>query len=192
MNKEGPSWSRSRYDVVVVGAGPNGLAAAIALSRAGLATLLVEAEDTLGGGARTKELTLPGFVHDVCSAVHPLAVASPFFSSLPLAEHGLEWVYPPAALAHPLDGGSAVILERSIETTSATLGQDATAYRKLLQPLVTTWRQLADDVLGPFRFPQHPLVLARFGRHGVCEVVWCQAIFVAFYNTSSDKNRQIS
>src|SRR5215207_502282 len=121
------------YDAVVIGSGPNGLAAAIVLARAGQSVLVLEAEQTLGGGARSAALTLPGFVHDVCSAVHPLAVASPFFRSLPLAEHGLEWVYPPAALAHPLDGGAAVILERSLETTSATLGQDATAYRKLMQ-----------------------------------------------------------
>jgi phytoene dehydrogenase-like protein len=155
------------YHAIVIGSGPNGLAAATVLARAGHSVLVLEAEQTIGGGARSSALTLPGFVHDVCSAVHPLAVASPFFSSLPLAEHGLEWVYPPAALAHPLDGDSAVILERSIETTSATLGRDAAAYWKLMQPLVTTWRQLAAEVLGPFRVPQHPLVLARFGRHAL-------------------------
>src|SRR5215210_6923277 len=117
MGKRG-TWSRASYDVVVVGAGPNGLAAAIALSRAGLATLLVEAEDTPGGGARTGELTLPGFLHDVCSTVHPLAVASPFFRSLQLERFGLEWIHPPAPLAHVLREGDAVLLERSVDATA--------------------------------------------------------------------------
>ncbi len=157
-----PSW-----DAIVIGSGPNGLAAAIVLARAGRSVLVLEAEQTIGGGARSAALTLPGFVHDVCSAVHPLAVASPFFSSLPLTEHGLEWVYPPAALAHPLDGGTTVMLERSLEATGETLGRDAAAYRKVMQPLVAVWQQLASDVLGPFRLPHHPFVLARFGRHAL-------------------------
>src|SRR5512132_4662327 len=122
------SYTHSTYDAIIVGAGPNGLAAAITLARAGRAVLVLEAEPTVGGGARSAALTLPGFVHDICSAVHPLAVASPFFSSLPLAEHGLEWIYPPAALAHPFDEGTAVILQRSIEATGDTLGSDAAAY----------------------------------------------------------------
>ncbi|MDQ3973565.1 MAG: FAD-dependent oxidoreductase, partial [Actinomycetota bacterium] len=115
----------SRGRDVVVGAGPNGLAAAITLARAGRRVLVLEAEETVGGGARSEQLTLPGFVHDVCSAVHPLAVASPFFRTLDLAGQGLRWSYPPAPLAHPLDGGIAVVLERSVEATAAALGPDA-------------------------------------------------------------------
>src|SRR5262244_3066699 len=127
------------YDAVVVGSGPNGLAAAITLARGGCSVLVYEANATIGGGARSAALTLPGFVHDVCSAVHPLAVASPFFGSLPLAEHGLEWIYPPAAVAHPFDGGTAAVLTRSIAETCETLVGDAAAYRKLMQPLVAAW-----------------------------------------------------
>lgn len=151
------------WDAIIIGSGPNGLAAAIVLACAGHSVCVFEAEDTIGGGARSAALTLPGFVHDVCSAVHPLAAASPFFSTLPLAEHGLEWVYPPAALAHPLDDGTAAVLERSVVTTSETLGQDAAAYRKFMSPLATRWERLKVDLLGPPRWPRHPLVLARFG-----------------------------
>src|SRR6184192_1777897 len=111
------------YDAAIVGSGPNGLASAITLARAGLKVLVLEANSTVGGGARSAELTLPGFVHDVCSAVHPLAAGSPFFRSLPLAEHGLEWIHPPAPLAHPFDDGTAVLLERSVATTGETLGR---------------------------------------------------------------------
>src|SRR6266566_7340227 len=122
------------FDAVVVGSGPNGLAAAIELARSGWSVCVFEARDTVGGGARSAELTQPGFIHDVCSAIHPLAFASPFFKSLPLAEHGLEWIHPPAALAHPFDDGTAAIVERAIEATGATLGADADAYRRLLGP----------------------------------------------------------
>src|SRR6266487_4463284 len=128
--------SRHSYDAIVVGAGPNGLAAAITLARAGRSVLVLESKDTIGGGSRSMELTLPGFVHDVCSAIHPLGVGSPFFRSVPLAEHGLEWVHPPAPLAHPLDDGTAAVLERSVEETARGLGPDADAYRRLMGPLV--------------------------------------------------------
>jgi phytoene dehydrogenase-like protein len=150
-------------DAVVVGSGPNGLAAAITLAQAGCTVTVLEAKASIGGGMRSAELTLPGFSHDICSAIHPLGVGSPFFRSLPLANYGLEWIDPPAPLAHPL-GESAVMLEQSIAATGATLGPDATAYRKLMAPLAAAWDGLAQDLLGPFPFPpRHPLVLARFG-----------------------------
>ena len=151
-------------DAVVIGSGPNGLSAAIELARSGRSVTVYEANDTIGGGCRSAELTLPGFVHDVCSAFHPLGAASPFFRSLDLSREGLEWVEPPAALAHPLDDGTAVILERSIEATASTLGPDSRAYRRLVGPLVPEWPDLAADALGPLlRVPRHPFVMARFG-----------------------------
>ena len=151
------------WDVIVIGSGPNGLAAAVVLARAGRSVLILEAEETIGGGARSFPLTLPGFVHDLCSAVHPLAVASPFFRTLPLAEHGLEWIDPPVALAHPFDNGHAALLQRSIAATGETLGRDAAAYTRLMQPGVRHWQKLVTDLLGPPRMPRHPFVLARFG-----------------------------
>ncbi len=154
---------RASYDAVVVGAGPNGLAAAITLARAGRSVIVFEARGTVGGGCRSAELTLPGFVHDVCSAIHPMALASPFFRALPLEQYGLEWIQPPAALAHPLDDGSAAVLERSIEATGATLGEDAGRYYRLMAPIVANWDKIAEGVLGPLRIPHHPFALARFG-----------------------------
>ena len=149
--------------MVVVGSGPNGLAAAIALARAGVPVSLVEGADTIGGGCRSEELTRPGFVHDTCSTVHALALASPFLSRLPLDEHGLELVHPDVPLAHPLDDGSAAILERSVEATALRLGPDARAYRRLFEPLVSSADHLFEGILGPLRPPRHPLVMARFG-----------------------------
>jgi phytoene dehydrogenase-like protein len=150
-------------DAVVVGSGPNGLAAAITMARAGRSVLVVEAAETIGGGARTAELTVPGFLHDVCSAIHPLAKASRCFRELPLAEHGLELVQPSAPLAHPLDDGTAVVLERSVEETAAVLGPDAEAYRKLMGPLVRRGERLEPFLLGHSPFPRRPLLAARFG-----------------------------
>ncbi|OGX87095.1 phytoene desaturase family protein [Hymenobacter glacialis] len=155
------------FDAVVVGSGPNGLAAAITLQQAGLSVLLLEGKDTVGGGLRTAELTLPGFRHDVCSAIHPLGAESPFFTTLPLAKHGLEYLYPPVAAAHPLDNGTAAILEQSLAATAARLGTDAPAYQHLLAPVVRDWERLAPAILGPLRLPEHPLVLARFGLKGL-------------------------
>ena len=158
--------AKESYDAVVIGAGPNGLAAAIVLAQAGRSVLILEAKLTVGGGTRSMELTLPGFVHDVCSAIHPLGLGSPFFRTLPLEKYGLEWIEPPAALAHPLDDGRAVILYRSIQQSANTMGWDAKAYSRLMQPLVQDWEtKLAEDVLAPIpgHFPRHPFSLARFG-----------------------------
>ena len=152
---------------IVVGSGPNGLAAAIALARAGRSVAVLEGADTLGGGCRSAELTLPGFVHDVCSTVHSLSLASPFLSSLPLERHGFELAHPEAPLAHPFDDGSAVLLERSVAETARGLGPDEQAYRRLLEPLVRDSSGLFRDVLAPLRPPQRPLLMARFGLSGL-------------------------
>jgi phytoene dehydrogenase-like protein len=151
----------------IVGAGPNGLAAAIVLANAGLAVEVKEAASLAGGAARSAELTLPGFLHDLGSAVHPMAVTSPFFSTLPLAEAGLHWIYPAAELAHPLDDGTAVMLERDLEATATHLGSDASAYRRLYGPLLAGWDSLRHDLLKPVGWPQHPIALARFGLLGL-------------------------
>jgi phytoene dehydrogenase-like protein len=151
------------YDVIVIGSGPNGLSAAITVAQQGKSVVVYEAEKNIGGGARSAELTLPGFVHDLCSAVYPLAIGSPFFRSLPLARHGLEWIQPAAAAAHPFDDGTVVTLERSVEATAAQLGRDGKSYGKLIQPLVTAWNGLDAALLGPLRLPKHPRKLARFG-----------------------------
>ncbi len=155
------------YDAVVVGAGPNGLAAAIVLAQAGISVLLIEARETVGGGTRTDELTLPGYRHDVCSAIHPMAVASPLFRTLPLAEFGLSWVEPPAPLAHPLDDGDAALLETSLDETARGLGVDAASYRALMGPFVRAHERLIPGLLAPFRWPAHPFLLLRFGFWGL-------------------------
>lgn len=152
------------HDAVVVGSGPNGLAAAIALARAGRSVLVREAANELGGGLRSAELTLPGFVHDLCSAIHPLAAASPFLRTLPLADHGLEWIDPPSPLAHPLEGAEAVVVRRSVEETAERLGRDGKSYARLFRPLADDWPRLEQALLGPLvRPPRHPVALARFG-----------------------------
>lgn len=154
-------------DAVVVGSGPNGLAAAIELARAGRGVRVLEGSETIGGGTRSAELTLPGFLSDVCSAVHPLGAASPFFRALPLARHGLEWIEPPLALAHPFDDGTAAILTRSIDETADSLGPDGPAYRRLVGPLVAGADLFAQEVLAPLHFPRHPVELAKFGVRAV-------------------------
>ncbi len=148
----------------VIGAGPNGLAAAVVLAQAGFQVEVYEAQPTVGGAARTMELTRPGFRHDFGSAVHPMAAGSPFFNSLPLHEFGLSWIHSPAPLAHPLDNGRAVILERDLAAAETALGADGRAWRRVMQPLVSHWNDLTEDILGPpVHLPRHPLLLARFG-----------------------------
>src|SRR5438270_4035434 len=157
------------YDAAIVGSGPNGLASAITLARAGLKVLVLEANSTVGGGARSAELTLPGFVHDVCSAVHPLAAGSPFFKTLPLERFGLDWIQPALPLAHPLDDGSAACLHRDVDLTGDSLGTDAGAYRKLMAPLARNWEKLSGEFLQPImHLPRHPLALAKFGLRAMC------------------------
>lgn len=157
-----------RYDAVVVGSGPNGLTAAALLGRAGLSVLVLEADaGELGGGLRTRELTLPGFHHDVCSAVHTMGCLSPVFALLELERHGLEWCFPPASVAHPLDEGPAVLLEPSLESTAAGLGGDGRAYRHLVEPFLAQPEKLVADLLAPLGVPRQPLVMARFGWLGL-------------------------
>lgn len=155
--------SREEFDAVVVGSGPNGLSAAIELAQAGLKVCVLEAKDTIGGGARTIELTLPGFLHDVCSAIHPVGVVSPFFRALGLEKLGVEWVEPRAALAHPFDDGSAALMFKSLEETGATLGPDASSYENLMRPFVERADAFFNEILKPIRIPRHPFLMARFG-----------------------------
>jgi phytoene dehydrogenase-like protein len=162
---------KSQFDAIVVGSGPNGLAAAVAIAQAKRSVLVYEAGETIGGGTRTMELTRPGFLHDVCSAVHPMALASPFWRNLPLASHGLEWIQPTIPLAHPLDHGRAAVLEQSLEGTAQTLGRDGPGYRKLFGPILPHATGLFEDLLGPFRIPRRPFAALQFGWRAIrsCE-----------------------
>jgi phytoene dehydrogenase-like protein len=154
-----------RYDAIVVGSGPNGLAAAITLAKAGLSVLVLEANETPGGGVKTEALTLPGFAHDVCSSIHPLAVASPFFRTLDL---DVQWIFPEIDLAHPLGGDGAAWLNRSITSSAESLGKDAQSYRRLMEPLVAVWKPLIQEILQPMvHFPRHPWMLSKFGMLGL-------------------------
>ena len=168
----------NKYDAVVVGSGPNGLAAAITLARVGYSVLVLEANSTIGGGARSAELTLPGFVHDVCSAVHPLAAGSPFFKSLPLERFGLHWIQPEIPLAHPFDDGTAACLYRDVDFTADSLGQDKRNYCKLMKPLVRDWEKLSAEFLQPMlHLPRHPIALAKFGMRVLCPTTLLANLF---------------
>ena len=158
---------RSDWDVVVIGSGPNGLAAAIVAARRGLSVLLIEARDEIGGGLRTIELTLPGFRHDVCASVMPMGLASPFFRTLPLGEHGLEWIVPEVCAAHPLERGDAVLLLNDIGATAAGLGDDRDAWLLTVGAVARDWPELEADILSPLGIPRHPFRFARFGVQGL-------------------------
>jgi phytoene dehydrogenase-like protein len=165
-------------DAVVVGSGPNGLAAAIELARAGVSVRVLEARDEIGGGIRTAELTLPGFAHDVCSGCHPMGLLSPFFRTLDLERHGLRWIRPPASVAHPLDDEPAVLLRRSLQETASELGEDARAYQKLFSPFLKDPHGLLADLLAPLRIPKHPFQMIRFGLPGLLPAAgWVRARF---------------
>ncbi|MEJ5053293.1 phytoene desaturase family protein [Sphingobacterium sp. MYb382] len=165
------------YDAIIVGAGPNGLAAAITMQQQGLSTLLIEGADTIGGGMRSKELIWPGYTHDICSAIHPMAMASPFLRSIPLAKFGLRFVHAPIAAAHPLANGEAALLFQDVAETADQLGKDAKTYRHLIQPIVDNWEHLALATMGPLRFPQHPFQLASFGLKALPPADWIAKLF---------------
>lgn len=165
--------SAERFDAVVIGSGPNGLSAAVRLAEAGRSVLVLEQADVIGGGTRSAELTLPGYVHDVCAAVHALGVSAPAMSLDTLGEHGLRWVWPEIPLAHPLDGGRAGVLYRSVDDTAAALGADGRAWRRLFGPLVENWPKVLPQLLGPvISVPRHPIAMARFGVHALQPASW--------------------
>jgi len=159
--------SSNTYDAIVIGSGPNGLAAAIRLALEGLHVKIFEASDTVGGGMRTQELMQSGVKHDICSAIHPMAASSPFMRKLPLDEFGLEWIKPEYPLAHPMDDGSAIMMHHSIAVTAGELGADRDSYHRAMKPIAENWNELTRDFLGPLTFPAHPLKMARFGLQAI-------------------------
>jgi phytoene dehydrogenase-like protein len=169
---------KENYDAIIVGSGPNGLAAAITMQQAGLSVLIVEAKEVIGGGLRSAELTLPHFVHDVCSAIHPLAVGSPFFKTLRLEQYGLQFINRTIAAAHPFDDGTAAALHHSTEQTAQLLGSDELSFLRLMKPLVRDWPGIAADVLGPLHFPKRPFNMARFGLHAITSATHLAIRFV--------------
>lgn len=156
-----------QYDAIVIGSGPNGLSAAITLARKKLSVLVIEADKNPGGGMRTAELTLPGFKHDVCSAIHPMGYSSPFFRTIPLTDLGVEWIFPETAVAHMFNKKKAVLLKKSIEETTSQFGVDETKYKNYISPLVESWDNLAPDLLGPITFPKHPIEALKFGLNAI-------------------------
>src|SRR5579862_3452002 len=173
-------------DAIVVGSGVNGLAAAITIARAGRCVHVYEAEDTLGGSVRSAELTLPGFIHDVCSAVYPLSISSPFFRDLELDDYGLQFIQPEAALAHPFDNGIAAVITHSLDETADQFGEDGPAFKKLYTPLVENWEKISDDILRPVHFPKHPFDLARLGLNAIFS-----AQHLAYSKFKADKARGV-
>jgi phytoene dehydrogenase-like protein len=165
------------FDAVIVGAGPNGLAAAITLAQQGRSVLVLEAQDTIGGGCRSAEVTLPGFLHDICAAIHPMGVVSPFFRSVPLQDHGLQWIDSPAAVAHPFDDGTVALLQPSLEATGETLDGDGARWAALMRPYLRDADAFFEEVLKPVRIPRHPWLMARFGVAGLrsCEALVTRA-----------------
>jgi phytoene dehydrogenase-like protein len=159
-------------DAIVIGSGPNGLAAAIVIAQTGRKVVVFEANETIGGGARSGEMTLPGFTHDLGSAVHPTAIVSPLFRSLPLADHGLEWIEPSAMIAHPFDSGPAGIVERSVEATAARLGADGEAYTRVFGGMARDWPKIEALALGPVGLPRHPIAATRFGLQAMQPAAW--------------------
>ncbi len=172
LGKADPVSSNS-YDAVIIGSGPNGLAAAVRLAESGCSVLVLEAAAEIGGGTRSAELTLPGFVHDVCAAIHALGVSAPALSLDRLGKHGLSWKYPAVPLAHPLDGGRAGVLHRSVDDTAAALGDDGRVWKRLMQPLVDDWQLMLPQLLGPLlSVPRHPIAMARFGMLALRPATW--------------------
>lgn len=151
------------YDAIIIGSGSNGIAAAVHLQKKGLKTAIFEQASIAGGATKTEEVTLPGFKHDIGSAILPLSYASPFFSTLPLKEHGLEWIFPDIPFSHPFPDGTALACYKDLKKTADQLGQDSEAYKKLFSSIVNKWDQIENDLLGPLHWPSHPLQLMKFG-----------------------------